>query len=78
MKASATFKLVNLLQPAIPREQAEEFVKTLAEESIEDGKNYLTKDDMITIINKIDSKGNWVVGFIAVMLSLAVAIIKLT
>jgi uncharacterized membrane protein len=85
MKASSAIQLVNLWQAERTQENAEKFVTLLAEEADEITdikKHYLTKEDfykeMATVQTKIDASAKWTVGFVAVMLSLAVAIIKLT
>ena len=80
MKAAQTIQLVNLLQNPPSKENAEKIVQILSEdtEQVDEIKKVmLTKDDMITILSKIESKGNWVIGIVGVMISIAIALVKL-
>lgn len=81
MKAANTIQSVNLLQAPPSRENAEEIVKILSDNT-ETEEKYITKDEfykeMLSVRDKIDSSAKWTVGFIAALLSLAVAILKLT
>ncbi len=84
MKAHSTIKLLNLFQslaPNVDKKAAEELVQVLAEETPnhdELKQIYLTKDDMITIVNKIDSAKNSIIGWVIAVGSLIIAIVKLT
>lgn len=88
MKAAATIQLVNLFQAERTKENAEKIVEILSEDSsevselqkdVKDIKNTMaTKDDIITLLTKMESKANWTIGFIAAMLSITIAILKLT
>ena len=84
MKAQSTIELLNLFQSLAPnadRKAAEELVQVLAEETPnhdELKQIYLTKDDMITIVSKIDSAKNSIIGWVIAVGSLIIAIVKLT
>lgn len=80
MKATSTIQLINLFQQPPSKENAEKIVQIPSEDTdqVDDlKKSFLTKDDMIVILNKIENKGNWVVGVVAAMLSIAIALFKI-
>jgi hypothetical protein len=81
MRQTQQIELYNLFRESnIQQEKAEQIVKILADDSqtAEDLKKiFLTKDDKIDIITRIDSQAKWLAGFFLAIISIAVAVIKL-
>lgn len=82
MKAEAQIELLNLFQEITPsKEKAERLVKLLVDENqnqIEDLRQiFLTKDDKIEILTRLDNHFKWLVGIMITLFSLAIAIFKL-
>lgn len=80
MKAAAQIELLNLFQKAFAKDEAENIIKILVDDTqtTDDLKQiFLTKDDKIEILNRIDSSFKWLAGIVIAMFSLTIAILKL-
>ncbi|MCW3105520.1 MAG: hypothetical protein JWQ09_26 [Segetibacter sp.] len=80
MKAASQIELLNIFQKAFPKDEAEKIIKILVDDTqpTEELKQiFLTKDDKIEILNRIDSSFKWLAGIVIAMFSLTIAILKL-
>jgi len=71
----------NLLQKACSKEEAEKIVTFISNQNVEGiddlKKIFLTKDDKIDLLTRMDSHFKWLAGIVIAMFSLAIAILKI-
>lgn len=81
MKATQ-IEVFNLLQKAFSKEEAEKIVTFISEQNVEGiddlKKIFLTKDDKIDLLTRMDSHFKWLAGIVIAMFSLAIAILKIS
>ncbi len=81
MKATQ-IEVFNLLQKAFSKEEAEKKVAFISEQNVEGiddlKKIFLTKDDKIDLLTRMDSHFKWLAGIVIAMFSLAIAILKIS
>ncbi len=72
----------NLLQKACSKEEAEKIVTFISNQNVQGiddlKKIFLTKDDKIDLLSRMDSHFKWLVGIVIAMFSLAIAILKIS
>ncbi|MBA4140387.1 MAG: hypothetical protein H0X70_07750 [Segetibacter sp.] len=81
MKATQ-IEVFNLLQKAFSKEEAEKIVTFISEQNVEGiddlKKIFLTKDNKIDLLTRMDSHFKWLAGIVIAMFSLAIAILKIS
>lgn len=81
MKASQ-IEVFNLLQKAFSKEEDEKIETFISEQNVEGiddlKKIFLTKDDKIDLLTRMDSHFKWLAGIVIAMFSLAIAILKIS
>jgi hypothetical protein len=70
------------LQKAFSKEEAEKIVTFISKQNVEGiddlKKIFLTKDDKIDLLTRMDSHFKWLAGIVIAMFSLAIAILKIS
>ncbi len=81
MKATQ-IEVFNLLQKAFSKEEAEKIVTFISEQNVEGiddlKKIFLTKDNKIDLLTRMDSHFKWLAGIVIAMFGLAIAILKIS